>query len=231
MIENKTWSNKLIHKLDPSFEHRWEKYENLLNSLLDQDTVWVDMGCGKNEEVAEKANRVKFALGIDVDRSDIITSDRFLIADIDLLPIKDNSVDIVSLRFVAEHLKNPTISFKEINRILRPGGKVILITTNLWSPFVFIPKIIPYKFRKILIYKLFKVQDNDVFPTYHRINTKITLSRSLSNFKLEKFFYIQDVNISRKPLFLIFFFWHLITKCKILRFMRSNIIAVIKKME
>jgi len=46
------------------------------------------------------------------------------------IPLKDNSVDIVVSRFSLPYWEQPKISFTEISRILKPGGRVILEALN-----------------------------------------------------------------------------------------------------
>ena len=46
------------------------------------------------------------------------------------IPIKSNSVDIVVSRFSLPYWKQPKISFEEMFRILKSGGKVVLETLN-----------------------------------------------------------------------------------------------------
>lgn len=47
------------------------------------------------------------------------------------LPFENNSFDYVILAEVIEHLKEPYSAVKEINRILKPGGKLVLSTPNI----------------------------------------------------------------------------------------------------
>ena len=46
------------------------------------------------------------------------------------IPLKSNSVDIVVSRFSLPYWKQPTVSFTELFRILKPGGRVILDALN-----------------------------------------------------------------------------------------------------
>jgi len=50
--------------------------------------------------------------------------------DEEKLPYKNNTFDEVYCAFVFEHLKNPNLILKEMVRVLKRGGKVILKTDN-----------------------------------------------------------------------------------------------------
>jgi SAM-dependent methyltransferase len=47
-----------------------------------------------------------------------------IVSDIDRLPFRDNSIDILINIAVLEHVKNPEATVEEINRVLKPGGMV-----------------------------------------------------------------------------------------------------------
>jgi|Deesub1362A_J573_1020465.scaffolds.fasta_scaffold02187_5 ubiquinone/menaquinone biosynthesis C-methylase UbiE len=49
------------------------------------------------------------------------------------LPFKENSFDVVLLAEVLEHLENPIEILKEINRVLRKNGKLLLTTPSSFS--------------------------------------------------------------------------------------------------
>ncbi|MGG7143229.1 class I SAM-dependent methyltransferase [Clostridium nigeriense] len=59
----------------------------------------------------------------------------FMQDDIMKSTIPDEYFDIVIARFVFQHLSDPIIALKEIYRILKPGGKVIIIDVDseLWG--------------------------------------------------------------------------------------------------
>jgi len=48
------------------------------------------------------------------------------------LPVPDESVDCVTFQEVIEHLEGPAQALKEINRVLRPGGTLIVTTPNAY---------------------------------------------------------------------------------------------------
>jgi len=54
-----------------------------------------------------------------------------VIADVEWgLPFRNDIFDIVYSRFLFEHLRNPGFVLKEMARVMKPGGKLILITDN-----------------------------------------------------------------------------------------------------
>jgi ubiquinone/menaquinone biosynthesis C-methylase UbiE len=59
----------------------------------------------------------------------------FIQDDIIKCTMPDNYFDIIIARFVFQHLSDPITALKEIYRILKPGGKVILIDVDseLWG--------------------------------------------------------------------------------------------------
>jgi ubiquinone/menaquinone biosynthesis C-methylase UbiE len=50
------------------------------------------------------------------------------------IPLKSNSVDIVVSRFSLPYWKQPKVSFAEVFRILKPGGRVVLEALNKEFP-------------------------------------------------------------------------------------------------
>lgn len=55
---------------------------------------------------------------------------RFVTCDLTRLPFEDNSFDCVTCGYVLEHLPDPRLGLQELSRILKPGGRMLLITTE-----------------------------------------------------------------------------------------------------
>ncbi|MEL6822453.1 MAG: class I SAM-dependent methyltransferase [Calditrichota bacterium] len=229
MTQNERWSQSILSKLDPKFRHRWIVYTETLKSLISRKTVWVDCGAGKNGTVKALGNLAKKATGVDVIEGDKY-DENYVQADIRNLPFEDNSVDLLTLRFVVEHFEKTDAYFKEINRVLKSGGKSVVLTTNVISPLIFLPKLLmPYPLRHWVLTRLFKVEDEDIFPTYHAFNTERALSEPILGLRLVDISYISDLNYTRKWVFLVLLSFHLITRLPGLSRFRTNILAVLEK--
>jgi ubiquinone/menaquinone biosynthesis C-methylase UbiE len=54
--------------------------------------------------------------------------------DIERLPFEDAQFDLVLSTGVIEYLQGDANALREMHRVLRPGGHLVLPVTNLWSP-------------------------------------------------------------------------------------------------
>ncbi|MGD9128816.1 MAG: class I SAM-dependent methyltransferase [Planctomycetia bacterium] len=61
-----------------------------------------------------------------------IKSDRptYVVADLTRLPFEDNSFDCVTCGYVLEHLPNAQDGLRELARVMAPGGRILLLTTE-----------------------------------------------------------------------------------------------------
>jgi ubiquinone/menaquinone biosynthesis C-methylase UbiE len=105
--------------------------------------------------------------------------------DLYKLPFPDNSVDLAILRYVLEHLESPGEALREITRVLRPGGKVLLVTPNRRHYVCLIASLTPHWFHRWFLARHGRF-DDDVCPTRYRANTPGRLREvaSQSGFRL-----------------------------------------------
>jgi len=55
---------------------------------------------------------------------------RFVVADLTRLPFADASFDCLTCGYVLEHLPDPQIGLNELSRVMMPGAKMLLLTTE-----------------------------------------------------------------------------------------------------
>jgi 2-polyprenyl-3-methyl-5-hydroxy-6-metoxy-1,4-benzoquinol methylase len=95
--------------------------------------VIVDVGCGSGRLRAALGDRAARYVGVDAVRYDgFPTGAQLLTVDLDREPIvlPDAAADAVVALETVEHLENPRRLMRELVRIVRPGGVVIVSTPN-----------------------------------------------------------------------------------------------------
>jgi methionine biosynthesis protein MetW len=117
-------------------DDRWAKIKKLVNSQGSSLKI-LDVGCGNGWQASFflKGNEV---FGLDISESNVSQAcSRGIIArkhDIETpFPFQVGSFDLVVCSEVLEHLFNPENILKEIVRVLKPGGAVIISVPNLFS--------------------------------------------------------------------------------------------------
>ena len=108
--------------------------------------VAVDVGCGTGAEVRRLAGLVRpdgRAVGVEphpglrgvaTERSAGLGAE-FVDGDAAALPFDDGSVDVLRCERVFQHLPDPAGSAREIARVLRPGGRAVVIDSD-WASVV-----------------------------------------------------------------------------------------------
>ena len=57
--------------------------------------------------------------------------------------LPSESVDVIMSRSVMEHITDPRNLYREMSRLLRPGGHFIFLTGNMWDYAAIIAKLVP----------------------------------------------------------------------------------------
>jgi 2-polyprenyl-3-methyl-5-hydroxy-6-metoxy-1,4-benzoquinol methylase len=95
-----------------------------------------DIGCGTGDLARAVGTRFTAITGVDAVRYDgLPTHVNFLAADLDAapLPLPDACVDVAAAIEVIEHLENPRALVRELARITKPGGWIVVTTPNQLS--------------------------------------------------------------------------------------------------
>ncbi len=116
----------------------YTKYPSLFCNLLAdryfqaRSGRFLDICCGRGEHL-EIFTKLGFDVyGVD---KDSVAKDKGLkvkIADIDLdqLPYEDNYFDFIMIKSAIEHIRNIYFLMENIYRVLKPGGKVVILTAD-----------------------------------------------------------------------------------------------------
>ncbi len=95
----------------------------------------------------------------------------FLQSRLEQLPFGDANFDVVVCLMVVEHLENPGACFAEFHRVLRPGGRLLMFTTNVLNPIMLVSRILPLHAKQAVIRRFLSFRgDVAVHPTFYRAN-------------------------------------------------------------
>jgi SAM-dependent methyltransferase len=116
------------------------------------------------------------AIGVDVCASEPAGIE-YIHADLAHTGLPSQSVDLVVSRSVLEHLEAPLNVFREIHRVLRPGGRFVFLTPNRWDYASLAALAIPNRLHPVLVRRLTDRKECDTFPTFYRANTNRAIHR------------------------------------------------------
>jgi ArsR family transcriptional regulator len=107
----------------------------LLGLLPDTWTVG-DLGCGTGAMLPILAPHVRRTIGVDAseemlaaarDRVAALTNVELRAGTLEALPIEDGTLDAATLMLVLHHLASPADALAEAHRVLRPGGRLLIV--------------------------------------------------------------------------------------------------------
>jgi 2-polyprenyl-3-methyl-5-hydroxy-6-metoxy-1,4-benzoquinol methylase len=97
----------------------------------------LDVGCGSGEFIQSMVKQGWIAEGLDFDKDAVgICLKRGLhvhLGELNKQNFEESSFDAIVLKHVIEHLPNPVTLLKECFKILKPGGKLAVLTPNVES--------------------------------------------------------------------------------------------------
>jgi len=213
------------------------RYRDLIRKYIRPGQRVLDAGCGRYMRFCKELSDGHQVFGIDVESmldTDNRSSPFGISGDLSRLPFRQECFDIVISRSVIEHLDDPPKVFQEFCRVLRPGGKVVIVTPNKYDYVSLIATVTPYRLHRFLVSKIFRVPENDVFPTLYRANTVASIRKTLKSAGLIE----RELDaVNHYPAYLMFspilfrmgMLYERMTQLRLFRSLRGSILCVFEK--
>jgi ubiquinone/menaquinone biosynthesis C-methylase UbiE len=212
-------------------------YREMITRYIAPGDRVLDAGCGRYMQFCKDLSHIAQMVGIDLGAPIAISNEHApfgVRGDLGRLPFPSNSFDMVISRSVVEHLEDPPAVFGEFSRILRPGGKVVLITPNKYDYVSVFASITPYRMHRLLVSKIFQVSEDDVFPTLYRANTLSAIRKALES---AAFVEKELDTVNHYPAYLMFspilfrlgVLYERLTSFEMFRSLRGSILCVFEK--
>jgi SAM-dependent methyltransferase len=163
----------LDQRFYPNYQSEQVIFERHIERYLDSDSIVLDAGCGSGAIRYDYKHRVKLLVGCDV--TELATKNPNLhygiVANLERIPFPDDYFHLIFSRYVMEHLENPAVVFRELSRVLRMGGRIVLLTPNLHHYVTMISRFTSHSFHeKVAILRSNRIEDT--FPTFYKANSR-----------------------------------------------------------
>ena len=169
----------LVDKIDrrfyPDFEKNWDDnvFRSWILDCLTPGSVVLDLGAGAGivEQMDFRGCAARIC-GVDLDPRVASNPmlDEGVVSDGSRIPYGDDTFDVVFSDNVVEHLSDPLAVFREVFRVLRPGGVFLFKTPNKNHYMPLIARMTPHRFHQY-VNRLRGRAEVDTFPTRYRANT------------------------------------------------------------
>jgi SAM-dependent methyltransferase len=188
-VKNRERCKQLYDKHYSGVRFHDDFYREFIHKYLPPGGRLLDAGCGRYLKFSKELARKTEVVGIDLE-SKLETRNEGspfgVRGDLNHLPFEAGYFDLIISRFVVEHLERPAQVFGEFHRVLKPGGKVVLLTPGKYDYVSLIAAATPYSWHRSLVSRIFRVSEDDVYPTFYRANTPAAIAKELESVGLRK---------------------------------------------
>ncbi|HXE75802.1 MAG TPA: class I SAM-dependent methyltransferase [Candidatus Xenobia bacterium] len=227
----------LLERFYPDYRDENWHFRRLVAQHVSPGARVLEAGCGRDTDLSGYLREAGCRV-VGIDLSPALSENSALHypvrGDLEALPFANESVDLVTCRYVVEHLKDPVRAFGELARVLRRGGKVVLLTPNRWHYVTLIARLTPHAFHRwVNVHR--GVPAEDVFPTRYQANSRRQLLHLAHRCGLRA---VEIQLLELRPNYLLFstptlllgvLYERLVNRISWLSPLRVNILAVLEK--
>lgn len=198
-LERAGWAPRMRHRF--AYYTPDDYYESVIAGLVTAKTNWLDVGSGRSlfpsnfalsKELAQRCSRL---VGVDPDPT---LSENPFVHEKHNAAIEEyqpaEKFDLISLRMVAEHVREPERVLRRLADLLESEGTVVIYTVFKWSPVPLMTRFVPFWIHHPIKRFLWSTDEKDTFPVANKMNTRRTLKRLFveQNLVETSFHYLDD---------------------------------------
>ncbi|MBV8732048.1 MAG: methyltransferase domain-containing protein [Acidobacteriia bacterium] len=160
----------------PAFLNGTAEFHNMIAGVARPNARILEIGAGPSNKTSRFLASLGALTGVDVS-DEVLANDALARARVSTgskLPFSDETFDVCVSNFVLEHVEDPQTHFREVARVLAPGGVYCFRTPNLWHYVAFISRVLPHNFHLKYANRLRNREAgaHDPYPTFYRSNTR-----------------------------------------------------------
>jgi SAM-dependent methyltransferase len=175
-FETQTAYRERYRASNPGWRSSGDEFDAVVERRLTPESAVLDLGCGRTGGIERFWRKARLAVGVDPDLQSLAERRQgmpVVQGGGDHLPFAGASFDMVVSVWVLEHLAAPDRVFKEVARVLKPGGHFIFLTPNAWNPLVVgnrVGQVAPW-LQQQLVSGVYGRDKGDTFGVRYRANT------------------------------------------------------------
>ena len=169
-------------RLKPNWDDSVSVYRDYIDNNTYGDTKILDFGCGHVDFMKTAYSRTQYVYGIEPNKHTLrknITIKNKVVGVAEQIPFPDNFFDLSVSAWVVEHIDNPMEVFREIHRVLKPGGSLVFLTPNSWNYITWINRLIPNNTHDFLTRRLYDREEEDTYPVRYKMNSERSINAIL----------------------------------------------------
>ena len=164
------------YKGRPDWQDGTTRYRKLVEDATRGTERVLDIGPGTGETFCHSLKgKVGEFIGLDphpaVEENDDL--DRGIVGSIVEIPFPEEHFDVVVSSFALEHIEQPRAGLRELHRVLRPGGRFVFRTPNVWHYVGLISRLTPQWFHNLFAHRArgLPPEHEEPHPTYYCFNS------------------------------------------------------------
>jgi len=226
---------------DPAFIDGTTQFHRFCCDRIQAGARILEVGAGPSNRTSAYLASIGTVVGVDV--SDEVLGNHFLAAadvyDGGVLPYEDGSFDACVSDYVLEHILDPAEHFRQVARVLKPGGAYCFRTPNLLHYVTMASWLLPHSLHRGFANRLRGLGSghHEPYPTVYRSNRRNAIKRECQSagLDLEDLLWIEKEPSYGRAHSLLFFpmmlYERLVNRARILEVFRVNILGCARRGE